>query len=333
MGRSIVITGGAGFIGLAAAEALLATGHRVTALDLSPPPAVFLDHPALAGLSFMKADLRDKDSFEAAVAQAGADTMLHLAAITPNAALIHDHAAEILTVNIAGTAAAMAAAKSSGIRRFFMTSSIAIYGTKGPWTTPTLRESGPLCPDSLYGLTRRAAEDAARLLAPVFGLSLTILRLGPVFGPWEHLGAARPNLSPHAQILALHRAGMTATLPHQMRADWLYARDAARAIAGLIDRTDHGDAEGDTVNIGAGRLSTPGEWAAASGLPAPQVADSAALNVTAAVALGRPPMDVTTLLTRLPDLAPISRPLTEAAQDFAAWRTQIAALSTPEVSP
>ncbi|MER5173198.1 NAD-dependent epimerase/dehydratase family protein [Thioclava kandeliae] len=326
---AIAIIGGAGFIGLACAEAARAMGCRVALLDLAPPPAGWLTHPALAGASFHPCDLRDPASLQTALAEAQPDLVLHLAALTPDAAQIRQSADRIVALNVAGIATAMTAAADFGIPRFAMTSSVALYGTKGPWPEQsTLTEDGPLCPDSLYGLTRGAAEDLARLLAPEFGLSLQILRLGPVFGPWERAGATRPNLSPHAQIEALAQDGLPATLPHEMRADWLYSRDAGEIIAGLLCLWPETGTDGTVFNIGAGQLSSPADWAALTGLPPVRI-DAHAPSVTARMAQGRPPLDTVRSLRALQRPA-ASRSLAAAAEDYLRWRADFPDTDTPE---
>ncbi len=55
----VAITGGSGFIGLACAEALLARGHQVVLIDLTPPPGHYLARPALGGAVFETVDITD----------------------------------------------------------------------------------------------------------------------------------------------------------------------------------------------------------------------------------------------------------------------------------
>ncbi|GGD10855.1 NAD-dependent epimerase/dehydratase family protein [Aureimonas glaciei] len=308
----IAITGGSGFLGLAVAEAAAARGHEVLLLDLSPPPAAFARHAALSGVAFAATDVCDSAALVRHAVDFGAETIVHLAAITANAALERTAAQRIVDINVGGTAAVLQAAATAGIRRIVHLSSIAVYGSIGrdPGGAETLREDSRLSADSLYGISKQAAEDVARRLAVVHDLGLTILRLGPLFGPWEHTGAARPDLSPHAQIL---RLGSDARLPHAMRADWLYSRDAAAAIVLVLER---GDLGGETLNLGAGRSSTPAEWAAAARLPEP-VLDAQSPNVTARIPPGRPPMDIRRLSAACGYAG--TRDIALAAADHMAW--------------
>ena len=307
----IAITGGSGFVGLAAAEALVQHGHDVTLLDLSPPPADFASHGALRQTRFHRADVRDAGALGQALATARPDVLIHMAALTANDAMEKTAAAAIIAVNVGGTATVIEAAARQGCRRIISLSSIAVYGARGGdfGGRESIDETTSRRPDTLYGITKSAAEDVARRLAELHGLDLTILRLGPIFGAWEHPGDARPDLSPHAQILA-----QTAPrLAHEMRADWLYSRDAGAAIAKVAEKKDLGV---QTFNLGAGRMSSLLEWAEAAGLASPEMSPGAA-TVTLRTPRSRPPLAI----DRLRDVIDYvgTRPLSEAAADHMAW--------------
>ncbi|QDL94489.1 NAD(P)-dependent oxidoreductase (plasmid) [Paroceanicella profunda] len=315
--RRVAITGGAGFIGLAAAEALLAGGHAVRALDLAAPPAAFLAHPALAGLDVQPCDTTDGEALCAALRAFGADALIHLAAMTPDAETARSRAGQVVAVNVGGTVAAVEAAARAGVSRVLMLSSVAVYGGSGPWSGATLTEDTALRPDSLYGVTKQAAEGLALHLGAARGLTLTVLRLGPVFGPWERPGALRPDLSPHGRLLELLAEGAPAVLPHEMRGDWLYSRDAGRGIALALGAPGGGSR---VFNLGAGRLSTPSDWAGAAGLPRPDI-DPARATVAARVRPGRPMLDISALRAFCGHAG--GRPLADAAADHMAWRADI----------
>lgn len=313
----VAITGGAGFIGLAAAEALLDAGHDVLLLDLLPPPPAFLAHPALTGAEFATCDALDQRGLVDALRGFDADALLPFAALTPDGAVERMAADRVVAVNLAGLAAGIQAASAADVVRVVALSSVAVHGGRGPWAGPSLTEASMPQPDSLYGITKLSAESMARHLAGLHGLTLTILRLGPVFGPWERAGAARPDLSPHGQILSLSQAGIAPVLPHEMRADWLYSRDAA---AGIMAALVAPATEGATFNLGAGGLSSPAQWAVAAGLPVP-VIDANRANVTSRVVVGRPPLS-TDAFAAASGFAG-TRPIQLAALDHMSWAGQI----------
>ncbi|ORE95136.1 NAD(P)-dependent oxidoreductase [Aurantimonas sp. 22II-16-19i] len=307
----IAITGGSGFVGLAAAEAIAARGHDVALFDLSAPTAAFRSHPAIAGARFVRADICDGAMLAEAFAAERPEALLHLAALTSNEAMERRGAARIIAVNVGGTATTLEAAAKAGCRRIVALSSIAVYGSrrKDFGTAESLDETTPLCPDTLYGITKRAGEEVAHRLAELHDLELTVLRLGPIFGPWERPGEARPDLSPHAQILAQ----AAPRLVNEMRADWLYSRDAGAAIAAVVEAAGLG---GKTFNLGAGSLSTPREWAAATGIALPEISADAP-TVTSRIPPSRPPLAIERLRAAIG--AAGTRPITQAAADHMAW--------------
>lgn len=311
----IAITGGSGFVGLAAAEALAARGHDVVILDLAAPPAGFWSHPAIAGARFTRADICDGEMLAQVFAAERPDVLLHLAALTSNEAMERQDAARIVAVNVGGTATTLEAAARAGCRRVVALSSIAVYGSRRQdfGDIDSLDETMPPCPDTLYGITKQAGEAVAHRLAELHELELTVLRLGPIFGPWERPGEARPDLSPHAQILAQPAP----RLASEMRADWLYSRDAGQAIAAVVDTAGLG---GKTFNLGAGSLSTPHEWAAAAGIAAPEIAPDAP-TVTSRIPPSRPPLAIERLRSAIG--AAGTRPITDAAADHMVWLASV----------
>lgn len=307
----IAITGGSGFIGLACAEALTARRHEVTLLDLAPPPPEFVGHPALGSARYLRVDVCDAQSLAQSLEQLQPDGIVHLAALTPNEHMERNCAAAIVAVNVTGTATVLDAARKVGCRRIVVLSSVAVYGSSGAdfGELDAVNETTPLRPNSLYGITKRAGEDVALRFGDLTDLDVTILRLGPVFGPWERHGAARPDLSPHAEILRQ----AAPRLANDMRADWLYSRDAGEAIALVVEHEGLG---GRTFNLGAGAQSTPGEWAFAAGLPIPAIAPEKP-TVACRIPQRRPPLSITCLQAAIPYAG--TRPTQAAAADHMAW--------------
>lgn len=317
----VAITGGSGFIGLACAEALLARGHQVVLIDLAPPAEDYLAHPALEGAVFEAVDITDARVLKAVFERQRPDQLLHGAAITANAQLTRERAADVVAVNITGSVNVLEQAVAAGVGSLVALSSIATYGTQGPWTGETLDEKQSLQPDSLYGITKASAESLLGYLAPLHGLALTQVRLGPVFGPWELQGELRPDLSPHGQVLALQRRGDAVRLPSAMESDWLYSRDAGAALAQLMELVPEQRA-GMTLNLGAGVRSSVREWSALMGLDAVSV-DSSNANVLARAPQSRPPLDI----TRLNQLTGFTgtRALAAACQDHTTWLDTLSA--------
>jgi nucleoside-diphosphate-sugar epimerase len=231
-----LITGGSGFIGLALAEQLLRKGRHVVLFDRQPAPSALL--AALPGgtLHSVTGDIRDSAALRRVMADHAIDQVVHTAAITPDLKRETEDASTVLDVNINGTVALIQACVGQpALRRVLLISSVAVYGFAPP-PGPTYREDQAWPqPTGLYGISKLAAEQIALRLANLHGLDLCVARLGPVFGPWEHATGVRDMLSPHTQTLEAARNQEQACLPHTLQADWIYSRDAANALALLLD--------------------------------------------------------------------------------------------------
>jgi nucleoside-diphosphate-sugar epimerase len=226
---------GAGFIGLAIAERLIADGEPAVLFDLAAPGDNVLARPELGGVPLVTGDIRSTDDIDRALASAAFDRVIHTAAMTPNAQRERDAARQIVDVNIGGTVNLLErVAARTGIRRVTVLSSVAVYGFGQPAASGLFEEeASPPAPTALYGITKLASEQAALRIADLHDLDVRVVRLGPVYGAWERHTAVRDALSPHHQIIAAARAGREVVLPRTMAGDWIYSRDAARGIAAV----------------------------------------------------------------------------------------------------
>ena len=151
----VLVTGGAGYIGSMIAARLLARGHAVTVYDdLSRGHAAAVPESAL----LVRGDVRDADLMRAALVDLRADAIVHMAAL----AEVGESVAfpeRYREVNVAGTAAVIAAAGAAAVRRLVFSSTAAVYGD--PVRVP-IEEGDRLAPTNPYGETKLTGE---RLLA------------------------------------------------------------------------------------------------------------------------------------------------------------------------
>jgi nucleoside-diphosphate-sugar epimerase len=254
----VLITGGTGFVGLAAAEALAGRGAEIVLFSPEPAPAEFGVAPWMAKVvDVVQGDVRSADDLARALAWP-VTHILHAAALTPDAARESAEPERIVSVNIGGTVSLVQAAAMANPRaRIVVLSSVAVYGFADPGAHGLYEEAGTHpAPETLYGITKLAAEQAARRLAELYGLDLAAIRLGPVFGPWEHRSGARDTMSPHRQVLEAARARVPCRLPRPMRADWLYSRDAGTAIAAILLEST----KSRLFNVGGGAMTDVAQW-------------------------------------------------------------------------
>lgn len=232
---SVLIFGGAGFVGLNLAEALLAAGRSVVTFDRADLPAaagrVFARLPG--ELVVLKGDVTDRQAIVDAM-QPGLDAVVLGAAITADAAREGRDPETILGVNLTSHVQILARAREMGVRRIVNLSSAAAYGWGGGDAAGMLLETGRADPSSLYGVTKLASEKVTARLGERWGLDVVSVRLSGVFGPWEHAGGSRDTPSPQAQMLALAEAGRPALLERPGRRDWVYGPDVADALLRVL---------------------------------------------------------------------------------------------------
>jgi UDP-glucose 4-epimerase/UDP-glucuronate 4-epimerase len=226
-----LVTGGCGFIGLSIAERLIATGEQVVLFDRNPAAPDLLARPELAGAALITGDVRNAADIDRAL-DMDIDHIIHTAAVTPNQQREHDQAREIIDINVLGTVNVMErASQRASILRVTSLSSVAVYGFSAPRPSGMLEEDiSPPAPAALYGITKLAAEQTALRMGHLHDMDIRIVRLGPVFGPWEIQTGVRDALSPHYQILQAALAGQLISLSRVMTGDWVYSRDAADGI-------------------------------------------------------------------------------------------------------
>ena len=175
-GCSVLVTGGAGFIGSHVADALLARGHRVVVLDdLSTGDERRVPREA----RFAKGDVRDP-GLDALLREEEIDTVFHLAAQVDVRRSVEDPVLNA-EVNVLGTIrVAQAAALARVSHVVFSSSGGAIYGDP---VGGKADEDHPLNPCSPYGVAKLAGEKYLAALAPDGGFLLTVLRYANVYGP------------------------------------------------------------------------------------------------------------------------------------------------------
>jgi len=223
----IVVTGGAGFVGLNVVEQLVARGDAVLVFDVAAPR---LDVPYELG------DVADAGVVERLFAKHRPQALVHMAAITADAERDARDPPRIAEVNLIGTLNVLESARRHGVRRIVHASTGALYGAAGVGVREPLDEERdrPL-PETMYGITKYAAERACLRLAALWELDVRIGRLAMAYGRWEHATDARQVLSAPTQIARLARAGREAVFPALGPTDYIYAPDVARALIALLD--------------------------------------------------------------------------------------------------
>jgi len=138
---SVLVTGGAGFIGTHLCEKLHSFGYHVISIDLN--------HKNTQPWECLTADIRDELALE------GIDFIIHLAAqVSVSESIINPD--ETLSINVDGTSSLISAAEASGVKRILFASSAAVYGDSDQLPTT---EGAPLIPQSPYAVSKIVGEE------------------------------------------------------------------------------------------------------------------------------------------------------------------------------
>ena len=164
----ILVTGGAGYIGSAAAEALLHAGHEVAAYD-----SLITGYRAAvpAGAKFIQADLSDSASLARTFADNKFDAVMHFAAFIEAGESMKDPA-KFLHNNLINSLLLIEAAVKAGVTRFVLSSTAAVYQS----SDAPLSEESLLGPTNTYGFTKLAVEQSLDWYNKIHGLRFAALR-------------------------------------------------------------------------------------------------------------------------------------------------------------
>jgi UDP-glucose-4-epimerase GalE len=173
---TVLVTGGAGYIGSHSVLALARDGHRVVVYDdLSAGHREAVDAVARAcpgRVSLVVGDIGDADAVERALAACGADAVMHFAAWLSVGDSVRDPAGYYRN-NVGGALSVLEAMRRAGVRRFVFSSTCATYGD--PVDTP-MTEAHPQRPVNAYGETKLAIERALPHVERAHGIRWIALR-------------------------------------------------------------------------------------------------------------------------------------------------------------
>jgi UDP-glucuronate 4-epimerase len=250
------VTGTAGFIGFNLAQQLLASGHTVIGIDgITPYYDQTLKHRRherlmrFSQFSARELMLEDVGQLTAAISEAAADVVIHLAAQAGVRYSI-EHPRSYIESNIVGTFNLLETLRTRPCRHLILASTSAVYGfnKQQPFEESHCTDE----PVSLYAATKKATEAIAYSYAHLFGIPTTIARLFTVYGPW-----GRPDMA----LFKFTRSIIEGTPIEvygagKMTRDFTYVDDVVEALSRLAERApaaDQGKPPYRIVNVGCGR--------------------------------------------------------------------------------
>jgi UDP-glucuronate 4-epimerase len=246
--RTILVTGGAGFLGSHLAEALLERGDEVAVLDNFDPfydpsfkrenVSPFLSHPRFR---LWEGDLRDGEGVGEFVEAVRPDAVVHLAALAGVRPSIEDPA-RYADVNVVGTVRLLEALRGRPVPLVFGSSS-SVYGAR---ERIPFREDEPCgTPESPYAATKRAGELLVHVYHRLHGAPTICLRFFTVYGPRQ-----RPEMAIHSFARRIDE-GLAVPIfgDGSSRRDYTYVDDVVRGMLAALDRCEGFQ----VVNLGGGR--------------------------------------------------------------------------------
>jgi len=247
MAKTVLVTGGAGFIGSHVADRFLAAGWQVTVLDdLSSGR----EENIASDVNFIRGDITTPDAAEL-VKNGRFDVLCHLAAQIDVRRSVLDPVYDA-TRNILGTLNLLEAIRSSGhdTRVVFSSTGGALYGDFDAPPSGELNEKNPEAP---YGIGKLAVEYYLAYYGRVHGVTTVALRYGNVYGPRQDPHGEAGVVAIFCNRLLDGRA-MTVFGDGEQTRDYVYAGDVAAAnfAAATQDLPKTGRLDARAFNIGTG---------------------------------------------------------------------------------
>lgn len=233
--NTVLITGGAGFIGSHLGDALLRRGDRVVCVDnfndyYDPQRkqrniAAALEQP---NFTLVEADFRDLDAMRAVFETYKPSKVAHIGGMAGPRPSVQKPLL-YQDVNIRGTVNLLDLSARHDVQGFFLASTSSVYGrSPTPWTETSATDQ-PLSP---YAATKKAAEVLAYTFHATHKLPIRIARFFTVFGP-----RGRPDMTPYLFVDAM-RQGKPITLFNggvDVYRDWTYVDDIVAGVIAALD--------------------------------------------------------------------------------------------------
>lgn len=239
-GRTVII-GGAGFLGTALAQGLLAEGRKVCVLDL--PDRLGAVEGLLYGVETSPFGFPATDGLDDALA--GAETLIHLACTTTPASSMQDMARDAAE-NIAPSVAIFQAAGRAGVSQVvFASSGGTVYGDPKILPVPESAAGGAL---SAYGVSKFAIENYLQLVAKQTGFTGISLRIGNPYGPFQLRGTTVGLIANYLAQIHDGRAPEVWGDGSVIR-DYIHISDLVSAVSALLGTQG---LESGAYNVGSG---------------------------------------------------------------------------------
>ena len=251
--NTVVVTGGAGFIGSHLARRLLALGNKVVIIDdistgnIDNINSLFPNE----NLKFYKTDIVSEYHLNKALDECESDTIFHLAAwgSVPRSM---NMARKYFSNNVMGTVNLLDHARIHGIKRVVFSSSSSVYGDNED-SLKTERHTGQVL--SPYASTKSVCEDVMRMYHEVYGLETVNLRYFNVFGPRQNPDGDYAAVIPKFINLMLKGEQPTIYGDGEQARDFSYVDNVVEANV-LFSELNKKHVAGNTFNVACGQSTS-----------------------------------------------------------------------------
>lgn len=233
----VLITGGAGLVGMALRRHLQAAGHSVLATDITD----FSRHDP----DLVLADLDDYARLEQMVVEGKVEAIVHSGGIS-GPLMQRESPRSVVRINVDSTAFLLDLARRQGIGRFLLMSSHVIYGHSDQ---PVISEEDAVHPGTTYAASKVAGEALVEAFSREFGVSASALRLTRVYGPHRRANCYLRQAIEDSFVDKTTIIPCDPTFPYH----FLSVEDVAGATLAALaaDKLDHA-----TYNVGSGEVLT-----------------------------------------------------------------------------
>lgn len=254
MPRTVLITGGAGFIGSNLAHELLVQKYRVKIIDNLSTGRIENLRDIRKKIQFIRGDVCHRNTLKSVMR--GVDYVLHEAAL-PSVPRSINNPRDSHEANVNGTFNVLLAARDQGVKKVVLASSSSIYGNRkyyGVRKTISKREAMKPMPLSPYAVNKLIGEEYAKVFSHIFKVPTTCLRYFNVFGH---------NQNPRSEYAAVIPRFITAVLKGErptiygnglQSRDFTYVDNVVQA--NILAMHAEGVQNGETINIACGGSTT-----------------------------------------------------------------------------
>ena len=237
--KKIIVTGGSGFIGTHIVENLLSKKYIVTVLDLWESEEILQLKSKYKNLTFYNLDVNNYKELEGFISKN--EYIIHLAAILGTSETITTYDVEdVVRTNILGTTKILKLAKSLNYKKVIIP------------TTPDVTWLNP------YKITKNAIEKIAQLFNKEYGLNVSCIKLGNIYGPGERWLEAKMNAPFNYQKViptfimdTLNNKEITIYGDGEQKSEYIYVKDVSETFGRMISSEINTGT--DVIHVGSGK--------------------------------------------------------------------------------